>query len=150
MRLPRMTASLSLPKTFFSCKLTFEKFQQGDAGRGGGNDDRPAPEPSLRMSGAATGAQMESFLVTKIDFTYDDEPGIIYVQNFDPYIKYAMMKRDIDRVPQEDDDDSTTVVVVDSGGGCDAGSFSGSVSAAAFVFALAVWAAGRTGGKRRA
>jgi hypothetical protein len=98
------------------------------------------------MSGAANIAQMESFLVTKIDFTYDDEPGIMYVQNFNPYIKYAMMKRDIDRVPQEDDDDSTTVVVVDSGGGCDAG-FSVSAGAAAFVFALAVLAAG---GRRRA
>jgi hypothetical protein len=146
MRLLRMTVPPSLPKTFFSCKLTFEKFQQSDAGRGGGNDDRPAPEPSLRMNIA----QMESFLVTKIDFTYDDEPGIMYVQDFDPYIKYAMMKRDIDRVPQEDDDDSTTVVGVDSGGGCDAGSFGGGVSAAAFVFALAVLAAGRTGGRRRA
>jgi hypothetical protein len=98
------------------------------------------------MSGAANIAQMESFLVTKIDFTYDNEPGIMYVQNFNPYIKYAMMKRDIDRVPQEGDDDSTTMVVVDSGGGCDAGFGAG----AAFVFALAVLAAGRTGGRRRA
>jgi hypothetical protein len=75
----------------------------------------------------------------------------MYVQDFNPYIKYAMMKRDIDRVPQEDDDDSTTVVVVDSGGGCDAGIFGGGVGAgAAFVFALAVLAAVGTGGKRRA
>jgi hypothetical protein len=110
--------------------------------------ESPLPEPSLRMSGAANIAQMESFLVTKIDFTYDDEPGIMYVQDFDPYITYAMLNRDIDPVPQEDDD-STTVVVVDSGGGCDAG-FSVSAGAAAFVFALTVLAAGRTGGRRRA
>jgi hypothetical protein len=102
------------------------------------------PEPSLRMNGAANIAQMESFLVSKIDFTYDDEPGIMYVQDFNPYITYAMLNRDIDPVPDDDDDDDKTVVVVDSGGGCDAGFGWG---AAAFVFALAVLAAVR---RRRA
>ena len=96
------------------------------------------------MSGTANIAQMESFFVSKIDFSYADEPGITYVQEFNPFVTYAMLSRDIDPVPDDED-----VIVIREGGGCDAGFGLGLGSGfgfgAACVFALL--AAGR---KRRA
>jgi hypothetical protein len=120
--------------------------------------DVPATEPCLRMSYAANIAQMELFEVYRIYFTYDDEPGIMYVQKFNPSIVFTMLNRDIDLVPGEEDEEDeeeeeeeeeeaaaaadNRIAVLESGAGCDAG------FGAAHAFALL--AAFAAIGRRRA
>jgi hypothetical protein len=79
---------------------------------------RGAGEPAvLRIAGTVTDkAALEAITLTGVQFRYDDEPGVIYEQNFAPLVTFgAIGDVNVDEGSGEDGDGAG------SGGGCDTG-----------------------------